>query len=81
MIKGSGYSRLILRGESDENLYRQFYADTTTPIVLAYLFMTDEKARYCWNNNMLVRYIRRKLQENLLIVVSCYHPKDLLFKL
>ena len=55
LIKGSSYSRLILRGESDENLYRQFYADTTTPVALAgCLFMTGEKARNCWNNNNFV---------------------------
>lgn len=44
-----------MRGESDENLSRQFYADTKNPTVLAgCLFMTGEKARYCWNNNKFV---------------------------
>lgn len=55
LFVGSNYSRLIMRGESDDNLFRQFNADTKTPDALAgCLFMTGEKARCCWNDNMFV---------------------------
>ena len=55
LFVGSRLSRLIMRGESDENLARQFYVDTKNPVALAgCLFMTGEKARYCWNNNIFV---------------------------
>lgn len=55
LFVGSTFSRLIMRGESDENLAQQFYADTKNPVALAgCLFMTGEKARYCWNNNKFV---------------------------
>ena len=55
LFVGSAFSRLIMRGESDKNLYRQFNTDTKNPVALAgCLFMTGEKARYCWNNNKFV---------------------------
>jgi len=55
LIKGGSYSKLIMRGESDENLDWQFLADTKNPAVLAEcLFMTGEKARICWNNRCFV---------------------------
>lgn len=74
LIKGGGYSRLIMRGESDENLYRQFYADTKNPISLAgCLFMTGEKARYCWNNNMFLDPDNTSTDNFKSICESLYH--------
>lgn len=55
LIRGGGYSKLIMRGESDENLDRQFFVDTTNPVVLAEsLFLTGEKARNCWADILFV---------------------------
>ncbi len=55
LIRGGGYSKLIMRGESDENLNRQFFVDTKDPVFLAeFLFMTGEKARFCWTEKFFV---------------------------
>ena len=55
MIKGGGFSRPIMRGESDENLDRQFLVDTKNPVVLAErLFMMGDKARICWTDRCFV---------------------------
>ena len=55
LFTGSVYSRLIMRGESNENLDRQFYADTRNPVMLAErLFLIGEKARVCWTKNCFV---------------------------
>ena len=55
LIRGGGYSKLIMRGESNENLRRQFFIDTTDPVFLAeFIFMTGEKARICWTDNYFV---------------------------
>lgn len=44
-----------MRGESNENLDRQFYADTRNPVMLAErLFLIGEKARVCWTKNCFV---------------------------
>lgn len=52
MLTGSINSRFIFRGESDENLMKQFNVDSRTPDLLAeYLFMTGEKGRICWEEN------------------------------
>jgi hypothetical protein len=55
LFTGSVYSRLIMRGESNENLGRQFHADTHNLFLLAErLFLTGEKARACWANDWFV---------------------------
>lgn len=55
LFTGSVYSRLIMRGESNQNLGRQFCVDTRNPVMLAErLFLTGEKARACWANDWFV---------------------------
>lgn len=50
LLIGSRYSTFIMRGESNENLEKQYKFDTSTPTVLAQcIFMTGEKGRLCWN--------------------------------
>lgn len=47
----SRYSKQIIRGESDENLRKQFFTDSKNPELLAEcLFMTGEKGRVCWTD-------------------------------
>lgn len=51
LFVGSRFAKQIMRGESDENLRSQFFADTQNPEVLAEcLFMTGEKGRVCWTD-------------------------------
>lgn len=51
MLTGSRYTTFIMRGESNENLRKQFNRDTDSPNLLAQsIFMAGEKARLCWAN-------------------------------
>lgn len=51
MIKGARECLFLFRGESDENLMRQFGVDSSSPDLLAkYLFMVGEKGKICWEN-------------------------------
>lgn len=50
MLTGSRYTTFIMRGESNENLRKQFNNDTNSPELLAQcIFMAGEKARLCWS--------------------------------
>ncbi len=74
LFMGSVYSKLVMRGESDENLARQFNVDTRNPVALAgCLFMTGEKARNCWNNNIFVDPDDTSTENFKRICESLYH--------
>lgn len=50
LLIGSRYSTFIMRGESNENLEKQYNFDTNMPELLAQcIFMAGEKGRLCWN--------------------------------
>lgn len=49
MLIGSRYTTFIIRGESNENLRKQYNYDINTPDILAQcIFMAGEKGRICW---------------------------------
>lgn len=51
LLIDSRYSTFIMRGESNENLEKQYRLDTSTPTALAQcIFMVGEKGRLCWND-------------------------------
>ena len=50
MLIGSRSCTFIMRGDSNENLMKQYYCDTNSPKLLAqYIFMVGEKGRICWS--------------------------------
>ena len=53
MLTGSRYTTFIMRGESNENLRKQFNNDSNSPELLALcIFMAGEKARLCWSEKI-----------------------------
>lgn len=55
LLIGSRYSTFIFRGESNENLIKQYNWDTNVPDLLAQcIFMTGEKGRMCWNQKKIL---------------------------